>query len=281
MSQDDMEPSLDPNSMESKFLKTVVPLEIAGGNLRQFFDFLGKIARLCGNFFKELMQKPFEWQEFRFQCEQIGVASMPIAGVTLLFVGFVFAFQFGITLRTMGAIPYVGKVTALSILRELGPVFTALVVGGRVGAGMTAELGSMRVTEQIDAIRALGASPYKKLVVPRVLAATVMIPIVSMVASVIGIFGAMFISWMEFNLSPLAFYKSALHTIEFADFWSGFFKPFFFGFGIAIIGCHHGFNCGFGTAGVGKATTQAVVNVSLMIVFVDFFLTRAFALFWS
>jgi len=259
---------------------TVVPLEVAGGNLRQMFVYLGSITRFTSKFFQEVRSRPYDWSEIRRQCEQIGVSSMPIAGVTLLFVGLVFAFQFGVTLQTMGAIPYVGKVSSLSIIRELGPVFTALVVGGRVGAGMAAELGSMRVSEQIDAISALGASPYKKLLVPRVIAATLMIPIVSLVASMIGIFGAMVISWLEFNLSPVAFYNSALNIIGFSDFWSGFFKPFFFGFGIAIIGCYNGFKCELGTAGVGKATTNAVVHVSLMIVFVDFFLTRFFALFW-
>ena len=261
-------------------LKTVVPLEMAGGNVRQFFTFLGAITRLVGHFFTEVRTRPIEWGEVRVQCEQIGLSSMPIAGVTLLFVGFVFAFQFGVTLQSMGAVPYIGKVVSFSIIRELGPAFTALVVGGRVGAGMAAELGSMRVTEQIDAIRALGASPYRKLLVPRVVAATLMLPIVTLIASVIGLFGAMFISWMEFNLSPLAFYKSSVRTIGFDDFSSGFFKPFFFGFGIAMIGCYHGFKCELGTAGVGKATTQAVVSVSLMIVFVDFFLTRLFALLW-
>lgn len=265
---------------DAPLYKTIVPFEYAGGSLRRLFTYLGLITRLSSKFFKEVWTRPIEWGEIRYQCEQIGLSSMPIAGVTLLFVGFVFAFQFGVTLRTMGAVPYIGKVSSLSIIRELGPVFTALVVGGRVGAGMAAELGSMRVTEQIDAILALGASPYKKLLVPRVIAATLMIPIVSLVATLIGILGAMTISWLEFNLSPLAFYKSAVRTVDFADFWSGVLKPFFFGFGIAIIGCHHGFQCELGTAGVGKATTQAVVNVSLMVVFVDFFLTRAFALVW-
>ena len=265
---------------ENSFYKTVAPIEIAGGSLRHFFIYIGSLARFSGNFFGNLTSRPIEWAEIRYQCEQIGVSSMPIAAITLLFVGFVFAFQFGISLRTMGAVPYIGNVVSLAILRELGPVFTALVVGGRVGAGMAAELGSMRVAEQIDAMRALGANPYKKLLVPRLLAGTFMIPIVSLFASFIGIFGAMLVAWLEFNLSPVAFYKSAIRTISFADFWSGFFKPFFFGFGIALIGCYHGFHCEFGTAGVGKTTTKAVVNISLMIILVDFMLTRIFSLFW-
>lgn len=264
--------------IEQTLLRTAVPLAYAGGNARQFLDFLGKISRLVGKFFREFRSRPFEWSEFRLQCEQIGLNSLPIACVTLLFVGLIFAFQFGVTLRTLGGTKYLGRVTSLSMVRELGPVFTALVVGGRIGAGMAAEIGSMKVTEQLDAIRALGASPYKKLLVPRVCAAVAMIPLITVVATAIGMVGALMIGWWEFDLSPMEFYKSAMMQLKFSDFWQGFFKPFFFGFGVAIIGCHHGFTCGQGTASVGRATTQAVVSVSLMIVLVDFILTRIFSL---
>ena len=139
------------------------------------------------------------------QCEAIGLKSLPIALLIMFFVGLVFALQFGLTLQTMGAVPYVGRVTSLSIVRELGPVFTALVVGGRVGAGMAAELGSMRVTEQVDAIRALGADPVKKLVVPRVLATTLMLPLVTLFADIVGVIGGMIISWVQFDLSMVRF----------------------------------------------------------------------------
>lgn len=247
--------------------------------LRQL-GYLGQLSRLTGHFFKEFWRYTLDWQEIKFQCEQIGLYSMPIAGFTLLFVGFVFAFQFGLSMTLLGATPYLGKLVSLSIIRELGPAFTALVVGGRIGSGMAAELGSMRVTEQIDAILALGSSPYQKLLVPRVLATTFMLPVVSLIASFIGILGGMLIAWVEFKVSPLSFYESSLRTIGFNDFWSGFLKPFFFGFGTAIIGCHHGFQCETGTVGVGKATTTAVVNISLMVVFLDFLLTRLFAQIW-
>lgn len=242
--------------------------------------YLGQLFRLSAQFFKELWQHPLDWHEIKIQCQQIGLLSMPIAGFTLLFVGFVFAFQFGLSMSTLGATPYLGKLVSLSVIRELGPAFTALVVGGRVGAGMAAEIGSMKVTEQIDAILALGSSPYQKLVVPRVLAGTFMLPLITIIASLVGILGGMFIAWTEFKVTPLAFYESSLRTVGFNDFWSGFFKPFFFGFFTAIIGCHHGFHCETGTVGVGKATTQAVVNISLMVVFMDFLLTRLFAHIW-
>lgn len=254
-------------------------LEHAGAFIRQRILYLGGLGLLIGQFFKQLFKRPFLSQELKEQCLHVGLASMPIAAVTLFFVGVVFAFQFGITLRTLGAVSFIGRVTIVSLLRELGPVFTALVVGGRVGAGMAAEIGSMRVSEQIDAIRALGASPIRKLIVPRVIASTFMIPLVTVLATVIGAAGAIIISWAEFRVSPLSFYTTSLMTVRLLDLISGITKTFFFGFGIAIVGCYEGLNCDLGTKGVGRATTRAVVNVSLVIVFTDFFLTRIFAYF--
>ncbi len=249
-----------------------------GGHVRDFIAYFGALSRLAGAFCQTVVRPPMVWREVVRQCELIGVKSMPIATLILMFVGLVFALQFGVTLQTMGAVPYVGKVTSLSIIRELGPVFTALVVGGRVGAGMAAEIGSMRVSEQIDAIRALGADPVRKLVVPRVVATTLMLPIVALFADVVGILGAMLISYLQFDLSMVHFFQSTISTIRATDFAQGFFKPFFFGFGIAIIGCYEGFTCGHGTQGVGTATTRTVVNISIMVVLVDFFLSKVFTL---
>jgi phospholipid/cholesterol/gamma-HCH transport system permease protein len=249
-----------------------------GRQTREAITYLGGISKLSWSTVRVLPLRPFGFTEFVQQCESIGVKSMPIAVLILFFVGLVFALQFGLTLQTMGAVPYLGKITSLSIVRELGPVFTALVVGSRVGAGMAAELGSMRVTEQVDAIRALGADPVKKLVVPRVLATTMMLPLVSLFADIIGIIGGMIISYMQFDLSIVAFYKSSVSTVHVTDFISGYMKPFFFGFGIAIIGCYEGLTCGQGTEGVGRATTRTVVNVAIMVVLVDFFLTKLFTM---
>ena len=239
--------------------------------------YLGELAQLTWQFLRELFKGKTDWSEVKNQCQTIGLLSLPIGVFSLLFVGFVFTLQFGLAMQTFGATFYIGHLTSLSVIRELGPAFTALVVGGRIGAGMAAEIGSMQVTEQIDAIRALGSSPFQKLLVPRVLAATLMLPLIAVIASFVGILGGMFIAWLEFKVTFLAFYESSLKAVSFNDFWSGFFKPFFFGFCAAIIGCHQGFNCQQGTVGVGKATTQAVVNVSLMVVFLDFLLTRLFA----
>jgi phospholipid/cholesterol/gamma-HCH transport system permease protein len=254
-------------------------LESAGAFIREHISYLGGLGLLVGQCAKQTFKRPFFTQEFKEQCLHVGLASMPIAAITLFFVGVVFAFQFGITLRKLGAVSYIGRVTTVSLLRELGPVFTALVVGGRVGAGMAAEIGSMHVSEQIDAIRALGASPIRKLIVPRIIASTLMIPLVSVLATIIGGIGAIILSWVEFRVSPLSFYTTSLSTTRILDFVSGFTKTFFFGFGIALVGCYEGLMCEFGTKGVGRATTRAVVNVSLYIVFVDFFLTQVFSYF--
>jgi phospholipid/cholesterol/gamma-HCH transport system permease protein len=253
--------------------------EIVGEFIRKKIVYLGGLSILGMQFVKQLFKRPFFTFELKEQCMQIGLASMPIASVTLFFVGVVFAYQFGITLRALGAVQYIGRVTSVSLVRELGPVFTALVVGGRIGAGMAAEIGAMRVSEQIDAIRALGASPIKKLIVPRILAATFMIPLVSVLAMVIGAVGACIISWIEFRVSPVSFYGTSIATVRMIDFISGFTKTFFFGFGVSLVGCYEGLFCDFGTKGVGRATTRAVVNVSLVIVFTDFFLTRLFVIF--
>ena len=253
-------------------------LETVGTFFRQKIAYLGGLCLLILGYVRHLFKRPFLTPELKEQCLQVGVQSMPIAAVTLFFVGVVFAYQFGITLRALGAVQYIGRVTSVSLVRELGPVFTALVVGGRVGAGMAAEIGSMRVSEQIDAIRALGASPIRKLIVPRVTAATLMIPLVSILATVIGALGAIIISWIEFRVSPVSFYGTSIATVRLIDFLSGFTKTFFFGFGVALVGCYEGLFCEAGTRGVGRATTRAVVNVSLVIVFTDFILTRIFVI---
>jgi phospholipid/cholesterol/gamma-HCH transport system permease protein len=249
-----------------------------GKGTRETVQYVGGLSRLAWEFARLAFRRPWGIGAIKEQAEAIGVRSLPIAILILFFVGLVFALQFGLTLQTMGAVPYVGRVTSLSIVRELGPVFTALVVGGRVGAGIAAEIGSMRVTEQVDAIRALGADPVKKLVVPRVIATTLMLPLLALFADVAGILGGMLISWLQFDLSMTHFYKSAVSAVRATDFISGYMKPFFFGFGIALIGCYEGLNCGFGTEGVGRATTRTVVNVSVMVVLVDFVLTKVFTL---
>jgi phospholipid/cholesterol/gamma-HCH transport system permease protein len=168
----------------------------------------------------------------------------------------------------------------LSFARELAPALTALVVGGRIGAGITAEIGSMAVTEQIDAIRALGADPVKKLVLPRLLAGIVVMPILAAFALVLGFLGAMFITSVEFGLPAEFFLQTALESVRFADYYSGMFKTPFFGAIISMLGCHFGLITRGGTEGVGNATTRSVVAISISILVSDFVLTKVSMVLW-
>ncbi|TAK01901.1 ABC transporter permease, partial [bacterium] len=169
-----------------------------------------------------------------------------------------------------------GRILALSMLREMGPVLTALMIGGRVGAGITAEIGSMKVTEQIDAMRSLGINPIQKLVLPRLLALFVMLPLLTVLADFVGILGGLFISTMELDIPADFYLTSIVQFIKFQDLFSGLGKTFFFAFFIAIIACHNGLQVSGGADGVGRATTQTVVTSSITILVSDFFLTKLF-----
>jgi len=194
--------------------------------------------------------------------------------VTAVFVGMVMAVQFAFGLQKFGGMEYTGRVIGLSFSRELAPTLTALVVGGRIGAGIAAEVGSMAVTEQIDAIRALGADPVKKLVVPRLLACVVVMPVLGAFALVLGFGGAMVVCSAEFGIPSGFFLNTALGSVNFRDYASGMYKTPFFGAIIALVGCHFGLITRGGTEGVGHATTRAVVVTSISILISDFFLTK-------
>jgi phospholipid/cholesterol/gamma-HCH transport system permease protein len=175
---------------------------------------------------------------------------------------------------------YTGRVVALSFARELAPSLTAIIVGGRIGSGMAAEVGAMNVTEQIDAVRALGADPLKKLVWPRLVAAVVVMPVLSAFALVLGFSGAMLITDIEFHISAAFFLNSALSVVTMADFLAGMAKTPFFGAIIALVGCHFGMNTTGGTVGVGNSTTRSVVTISIAILIADFFLTKLAIILW-
>ena len=182
--------------------------------------------------------------------------------------------QFAFGLQRFGGIEYIPRVIVLSFLRELGPTLTAIIVGGRIGSGMAAEVGAMNVTEQVDAIRALGADPAKKLVLPRVLAAVIVMPLLSVYALVIGTLGAIFICYVEYDIRPRLFIISALEVVRLGDFFGGLAKTPFFGFIIAILGCHFGLRTTGGTEGVGRSTISAVVTSSVLIIAIDFVMTH-------
>lgn len=209
----------------------------------------------------------------------IGVRSLPIVSVTALFTGMVLAFQTAHQISRFGAEIYVGGIVAMSMFRELGPVLSALVVAGRVGAGITAELGSMRVTEQIDAMESMGVDPYNYLVAPRLVATVLMMPILTIYANFVGYFGGFFIGVFNIGLDARQFIDRTIQIVEPWDILSGIYKTFVFGAIIAVIGCYMGFKARSGAQGVGQATTLSVV-VSLLLIFItDFFMTSIFHIF--
>ena len=249
--------------------------EIGWGALR-FVDALGELTVLSLRTGRELLRPPFEMKLLVDQIEAGGVQSWSITLLTAVFTGMVMASQFAIGLEPFGASVYTGNLVALGIVRELGPVLTALLVGGRVGAGFAAELGSMAVTEQIDAIRCLGADPVRKLVVPRVVAMTVSLPLLTAIADLIGCAGGAFITIVEVGVTPTFIYDQMTDTVSPADLLHGLGKSVFFGYIIAIVSCWVGMSTRGGTVGVGRSTTRTVVIVSVAILIADFILTRIF-----
>src|SRR5262249_8480241 len=209
--------------------------------VRQFLEGLGSVAILAKNTFSTLFRSRFDAHEFLLQMESMGVRSLGIGCATAMFVGIVMAIQFAHSLEKFGAQDSVGRIVGLSEARELAPSLTALVVGTRIAAGIAAELGSMKVTEQIDAMRVLGADPIRRLVVPRTLAGILLMPLITFFALVIGVGSAMIVCSITFGISMAFFLSSAIDTITMRDFTSGVGKTPFFGFLIAIIGCHFGF----------------------------------------
>lgn len=242
--------------------------------LRIFIDELGQVALLVGNTSRALFRRPFEIDATVYQLDSLGVRSVGIVAVTSVFIGMVMTIQFAYGLSRFGGLEYIPRVIVLSFARELAPTLTAVIVGGRIGSGMAAEVGAMNVTEQVDAIRALGADPAKKLVLPRAVAAIIAMPILGMLAFVLGTLGAVFICDVQYDISPNFFFRSAVDVLNITDIMSGAAKTPVFGFIIAIVGCHFGLRTTGGTEGVGLSTTRTVVNVSIAILIADFIMTK-------
>ena len=249
------------------------------GLLRTWLSELGGLVLLAGDALRQGFRRPFVRSLWVDQLDHLGVQSLTITNVTLLFTGMVLAVQTAYSLSSYGGQSFVGDLLALSIVRELGPVLTALMVAGRVGAGITAEIGSMTVTEQVDALRVLAASPVKKLVVPRVGALIIALPLLTAVADVVGLFGGMVMAVSEIGQSRAYYLSHVLLALRVQDLTSGIGKSFFFAFFIGIIACYNGLNATGGADGVGKATTNTVVTASIAIIVSDFFLTKIFLLF--
>jgi phospholipid/cholesterol/gamma-HCH transport system permease protein len=231
-------------------------------------------VRLSGQAARGAFSRPFYAHDLVEQLESIGLGSLTVVLLTGFFTGAVLALQSGMTLDQFGARPYVGRLVSASMIKELGPVLTALMLAGRVGSGIAAELGSMVVTDQVAALRALGTDPVRKLVVPRVLAGFVMCPILTVVSDAVGLLGGWIVAVSQLRVASSVYWQSVTDGLYLDDVWMGLIKPFFLGFIIVTIGCHVGLRTRGGTQGVGRSTTSAVVAASVTVLVVDFFVTR-------
>lgn len=239
-------------------------------------EYLGGLAQLVGQTLTASVTRPFYASEVLKQMDEVGVKSVSITGITALFTGMVLALQTAYSLAAFGGKVFTGRVVSLSLVRELGPVLTALMVGGRVGSGITAEIGSMTVTEQVDALRSMAVSPIRRLVVPRVLATVFMMPVLAALADFLGILGGLLIAIVELQMTTQDYLTSIWQQLAVSDIMSGLSKTFFFGLEIAAIGCYNGLQVQGGAAAVGEATTRTVVFASICVLISDFFLTKLF-----
>ncbi|MGZ3691891.1 MAG: MlaE family ABC transporter permease [Pseudobdellovibrio sp.] len=239
-------------------------------------NFYGGTALLFRDCLREGFKKPYYWGLLSEQIYQIGVKSFPLVLVTSGTIGMVMSLQFGFGLEKFGGKPYVPRLVASTIFREIGPMFTSLMLAARVGAGMASEIGSMVVTQQIDAIRALGTSPIKKIVLPRILACLIILPLLVAMANVIGNAGGLAIGVSELGLDPQFYYRRILDTANIKDYLAGFGKTFFFALFISVPSCYFGLTVKNGTQEVGMATRKAVVTSSLLILIGDFFISKVF-----
>ena len=253
------------------------PTEIAKDNVKAVQDY----SLLAGRSVSNLFGHPRYYADTLLQADLIGVGSLPIVVLIGLFTGAVLALQTSSTLQQFGSLSLTGKLVALSMVRELGPVLTGILVSGRNSSGMASELGSMQVTEQIDAMRAMGVDPTKKLVTPRVVATVVMLFFLSIISDLVGLVGGFLISYFLLGLDPNQYWTTAYQALRFGDVFMGLTKPVVFGFIIATIGCYYGITARGGTQGVGRATTQAVVAASVLIVVSDFFITKLLMAFFN
>ncbi len=247
-----------------------------GRGIHLFFSFLGGLVNLSVKTFFLIFIPPFKKDRLFEQAKKAGYDSLPIVSLVALFIGFIFALQTAYFMQRMGSEMYIASLVALSLIRELGPVITALVVAGRVGAAITAELGSMQVTEQIDALEAFATNPIKYLVVPRFLALIIVLPLLTLYADAVGILGSYLICVYKLGISSSMYLQVTFDAILYKDLFTGLFKTIFFGMIIALVSCYEGFNVEGGAEGVGKATTRSVVITFIMVIAADCFFTALF-----
>jgi phospholipid/cholesterol/gamma-HCH transport system permease protein len=239
-----------------------------------FFEEMGRFFQLVGRIFAWTPRPPYDWRELLRQMVKVGVNSVPVVFLTALFTGMVLALQTFSVLRRFNAESFVGSLVALSMVRELSSVLSGLIVAGRAGSAMGAELGTMRVTEQIDALEVMATDPAHYLAVPRVWATTIMLPLLVVMGNGVGIMGGYIVAVVLMGANPVSYLDKSFQYMDSRDLFSGVIKAAVFGFLLAAIGCQQGFYTTGGAEGVGKSTTAAVVVASIAILISDFFLTR-------
>ena len=237
--------------------------------VKGFFIEVALMTKFAGRFFKEAVIPPYELKEFLKQCFLIGNKSLPLVGITAFIMGLVFTMQSRPTLAKFGAQSWLPAMVAVAMIREIAPVITALICAGKVGSGIGAELASMRVTEQIDAMEVAGNRPFKYLVVPKILAAIFMVALLAIFADSISLIGSFIGVNLEGHTSSPVFFSHVFRKLDFIDVFPAFIKTFFFGFAIGLVSCYKGYNANEGTEGVGKAANSAVVAASLAIFIID------------
>ncbi|TRZ40983.1 MlaE family ABC transporter permease [Robertkochia solimangrovi] len=248
----------------------MISISTSDNRIKQFFIQIGEISFFAGRFFKESVRPPYEINEFLRQCYNVGNRSVPLVSITGFIIGLVLTLQTRPTLEEFGAVSWMPAMVGISIVREIGPVVIALICAGRIASGMGAELGSMRVTEQIDAMEVSGTNPFKYLVVTRILATTFMVPILVIYGDALALYGSFLIENIKGNVSFTLYFNQVFNSLEFGDLIPATIKTFFFGFAIGLVGCFKGYNTRKGTAGVGLAANSAVVMASMLIFLLDF-----------
>ena len=255
---------------------TLAPLTLLGRMTLAFMTLVGAVTIFASQAIVQGLRPPYYRQQIVRQMLEIGYYSLPVVGLTAIFTGMVLALQSYTGFARFSAESAIPQVVVVSLTRELGPVLAALMVAGRVGAAMAAEIGTMRVTEQIDALTTLSTDPFRYLVAPRLIAAVVSLPILVLVADLIGVLGGYLVSVYKLEFNDLAYLKNTIDYLRFEDVLSGVVKAAVFGFLIALMGCYHGYHSKGGAQGVGAATTAAVVSASILILTFNYFLTEAF-----
>ena len=249
------------------------------GGLYSWVTGVGKIAQFIYVFITEGLKPEYEWKEFMKQCFHAGNKSLPLAGITAFIIGMVLTIQSRPTLQLFGAEAWLPSMVSISIVREIGPVITALICAGKIGSGIGAELGSMRVTEQIDAINVSGVNPFRYLIATRIMAVTFMLPVLVIVSDAISLLGSFIAINIQGHISLRLYINQVFNNVQFSDIVPSLIKSYFFGFAIGFIGCYKGYYASKGTEGVGRAANSAVVSSSLVIFVIDLLAVQIMQLF--